>query len=55
MGAVAIVIKNILGLVCNPIAGLIEVPCAKRNITGAVSALTTSGGDLDFQLELYFF
>lgn len=38
----AIVIKNILGLVCDPIAGLVEVPCAKRNIAGAVSALTTA-------------
>ncbi|MEG2353442.1 MAG: L-serine ammonia-lyase, iron-sulfur-dependent, subunit alpha [Clostridium sp.] len=38
----AIVFKNILGLVCDPIAGLVEVPCAKRNIAGAVSALTTA-------------
>ena len=40
--AAAIVIKNILGLVCDPIAGLVEVPCAKRNMSGAVSALTTA-------------
>ncbi len=40
--AAAIVIKNILGLVCDPIAGLVEVPCAKRNASGAVSALTTA-------------
>lgn len=40
--AAAIVIKNILGLVCDPVAGLVEVPCAKRNIAGAVSALTTA-------------
>lgn len=38
----AIVIKNILGLVCDPIAGLVEAPCAKRNMAGAVSALTTA-------------
>ncbi|GAA0786516.1 L-serine ammonia-lyase, iron-sulfur-dependent, subunit alpha [Hathewaya limosa] len=38
----AIVIKNILGLVCDPIAGLVEAPCAKRNMSGAVSALTTA-------------
>lgn len=38
----AIVIKNILGLVCDPIAGLVEVPCAKRNAAGTVSALTTA-------------
>lgn len=42
LNAGAIVIKNILGLVCDPIAGLVEVPCAKRNIAGAVSALTTA-------------
>jgi L-serine dehydratase len=38
----AIVIKNILGLVCDPIAGLVEAPCAKRNASGTVSALTVA-------------
>ncbi len=42
LDAGAIVLKNILGLVCDPIAGLVEVPCAKRNFAGAVSALTTA-------------
>lgn len=42
LDASAIVIKNILGLVCDPVAGLVEVPCAKRNIAGTVSALTTA-------------
>lgn len=36
----AMVFKNIEGLVCDPIAGLVEIPCAKRNVAGAVSALT---------------
>lgn len=40
LNAGAIVIKNILGLVCDPIAGLVEAPCAKRNASGAASALT---------------
>ena len=40
--AASIVIQNILGLVCDPIAGLVEVPCAKRNAAGAVSALTVA-------------
>ena len=40
LDAAAIVLKNILGLICDPVAGLVEVPCAKRNIAGAVSALT---------------
>lgn len=42
MDAGAIVIKNILGLVCDPVAGLVEIPCAKRNAAGAVSALCTA-------------
>lgn len=42
LNASAIVIKNILGLVCDPVAGLVEIPCAKRNFAGAVSALTTA-------------
>ncbi|MEL7649433.1 MAG: L-serine ammonia-lyase, iron-sulfur-dependent, subunit alpha [Sedimentibacter sp.] len=42
LDAGAIVLKNILGLICDPVAGLVEVPCAKRNIAGTVSALTTA-------------
>lgn len=42
LDAAAIVIKNILGLVCDPVAGLVEIPCAKRNVSGTVSALTTA-------------
>ena len=37
--AAAMVIKNILGLVCDPVAGLVEVPCVKRNAMGASLAL----------------
>lgn len=36
--AVAIVIKNILGLVCDPVAGLVEIPCIKRNASGVTTA-----------------
>lgn len=42
LNAAAMVLKNILGLVCDPVAGLVEVPCAKRNFAGTVSALTTA-------------
>ena len=42
LDAAAIVIKNILGLVCDPVAGLVEIPCAKRNAAGAISALCTA-------------
>ena len=38
--AVAIAIKNQLGLVCDPVAGLVEVPCVKRNAGGVTNALT---------------
>ena len=31
-----------LGLVCDPVAGLVEVPCVKRNVIGAVNALTSA-------------
>jgi L-serine dehydratase len=40
--AAAIAMKNLLGLVCDPVAGLGEVPCVKRNVVGAVNALTSS-------------
>lgn len=36
--AVAIAIKNQLGLVCDPVAGLVEIPCIKRNAEGVVTA-----------------
>jgi L-serine dehydratase len=32
--AIAITLKNMLGLVCDPVAGLVEVPCVKRNAAG---------------------
>ena len=37
--AVAVVFKNVLGLVCDPVAGLVEVPCIKRNGACALQAL----------------
>lgn len=38
--ACAMALKNLLGLVCDPVAGLVEVPCVKRNVIGAVNALS---------------
>lgn len=38
----ALALKNLLGLACDPVAGLVEVPCVKRNVMGAVNALTSS-------------
>jgi L-serine dehydratase len=40
--AAALAMKNLLGLVCDPVAGLVEVPCVKRNVIGAVNALTSA-------------
>lgn len=37
--ACAMALQNVLGLVCDPVAGLVEVPCVKRNVMGAVNAL----------------
>lgn len=38
--AAAIAMQGLLGLVCDPVAGLVEVPCVMRNATGASVALT---------------
>lgn len=40
--ALAIAISNLLGLVCDPIAGLVEVPCVKRNAIGTANALVAA-------------
>lgn len=40
--AAAMALKNLMGLVCDPVAGLVEVPCVKRNVGGAVNALTAA-------------
>lgn len=40
--AVAIALKNMMGLVCDPVAGLVEVPCVKRNAAGAMNALSAA-------------
>ena len=40
--ACAIAIKNQLGLVCDPVAGLVEIPCVKRNAAGTAIALTAA-------------
>ncbi|MDF2543557.1 MAG: sdaAA [Herbinix sp.] len=40
--ACAMSLKNLLGLVCDPVAGLVEVPCVKRNVIGAVNAITSA-------------
>lgn len=38
----AIALKNIMGLICDPIAGLVEAPCAKRNASGVINAMISA-------------
>ena len=40
--AAAMAMKTLLGLVCDPVAGLVEVPCIKRNVGGAVNAMAAA-------------
>ena len=40
--AVAMALKNLLGLVCDPVAGLVEVPCIKRNAGGVMIAIAAA-------------
>ena len=40
--AVAMALKNLMGLICDPVAGLVEVPCVKRNVVGAVNAVSAA-------------
>lgn len=37
--AMAFALSNMLGLTCDPVGGLVEVPCIKRNASGAVNAI----------------
>ncbi|VHJ59829.1 L-serine ammonia-lyase, iron-sulfur-dependent, subunit alpha [Streptococcus pyogenes] len=53
--AIAFVIKNLLGLVCDPVAGLVEVPCVKRNALGASFALVAADmalADIESQIPV---
>ena len=40
--ACAMAVKNLLGLVCDPVGGLVEVPCVKRNVIGAMDAMSAA-------------
>lgn len=42
VNASALALKNMLGLTCDPVAGPVEVPCIKRNVSGAVNAVVSS-------------
>lgn len=40
--ACAMTLKNMMGLICDPVAGLVEVPCVKRNALGASQAFISA-------------
>ncbi len=42
ISAAAMALKNMLGLVCDPVAGLVEVPCSKRNAAGVANAIAAA-------------
>ncbi len=42
LNSAALALKNMLGLTCDPVAGLVEVPCIKRNVSGAVNSIIAS-------------
>jgi L-serine dehydratase len=42
VNAAAIALKNVMGLVCDPVAGLVESPCSKRNASGAANAMLSA-------------
>lgn len=42
MNSVSFTLMNVMGLVCDPVAGLVQVPCAARNASQAVNALLSA-------------
>lgn len=42
MQAATLALKNMLGLACDPVGGLVEVPCVKRNVAGVVNAISSA-------------
>ncbi len=40
--AAGMAMKSLLGLVCDPVGGLVEVPCVKRNVIGTMNALSSA-------------
>ena len=53
--AVALTIQGMLGLICDPVAGLVEIPCAYRNASAAVNAVASAEmalAGLDFPIPV---
>ena len=41
-GALSFSLINCMGLICDPVAGLVQIPCAQRNASQAVNALLSA-------------
>ncbi len=53
--AIALTLQGMLGLICDPVAGLVEIPCAYRNATAAVHAIAGAEmalAGLDFPIDV---
>ncbi len=53
--AIGLTVQGMLGLICDPVAGLVEIPCVYRNATGAVQALAAAEmalAGLDFPIPV---
>ncbi|MDT8436684.1 MAG: L-serine ammonia-lyase, iron-sulfur-dependent, subunit alpha [Gemmatimonadota bacterium] len=53
--AVALTLQGMLGLICDPVAGLVEIPCVYRNATGAVHGIAAAEmalAGLDFPIPV---
>jgi len=53
--AVALTVQGMLGLICDPVAGLVEIPCAYRNASAAVNAVASAEmalAGLDFPIPV---
>jgi L-serine dehydratase len=42
LNSVALALGNILGIVCDPVAGMVEIPCIQRNVMAAANAITSA-------------
>ena len=40
INAVGFALQNLMGLVCDPVGGLVEIPCIKRNVIGCMNAIS---------------
>ena len=51
--AVSFALTNLMGLICDPVMGLVEVPCVRRNVMGAINAVASAEMALSGQKSLF--